>query len=78
MNKRPTSDQIAKFRYEANRCRGFDKEFMTLVANALLESIDPTTLSRMRACIYMGDDLTWVIAKLKESQNTFAIGSEVI
>jgi hypothetical protein len=78
MTKQPSSEQIEKFRFEAKRCKGHDKEFMTLVGNALLESIDPTTLFKMRAAIYMGEDITWVIEKLKAAQNTFAIGSEVI
>jgi hypothetical protein len=78
MNHQPTAEQIKKFRFEAKRCKGGDPEFMTLVGNALLTSISPMTLLKMRAALYMGEDLTWVISKLKQAQNTFAIGSEVI
>jgi hypothetical protein len=76
MNKQSSPDQIRRFRFEANRSKGYDKEFMALVANASLQDIDPTTLHRMRAAIYMGDDLTWVKSKLIEVKNTFT--SEVI
>lgn len=78
MNKRPTPDQIRAFRFEAKRCKGHDKDFMRLVGNALLESIDPTTLYNMRTDLYAGINFEWVKRILEEHQNTFAIGSEVI
>lgn len=71
MNKQPSTQAIAKFRFEAKRCRGWDKEFMILVDNSLLESIDPTTLRRMKDAIYQNRDLEWVISQLENARKTF-------
>jgi hypothetical protein len=76
MNKQPSNEQIQNFKYKVKiKC---DKRLTAATANACLQAIDPTTLSRMGAAIYMPDtDYEWVINKLEEHKNTFDT-SEVI
>jgi hypothetical protein len=67
MNHQATAEDIQKFKFEVKRrC---DDDLTDAARNALLSAFDKGTLFRMRADIYMGRDINWVISALWNHQN---------
>lgn len=81
MNHSPTPETIKRFRFEANRSRGYDKEFIALVANGMYELSSDNELRKMTSDLFMGRDFDHIVNRLKQLQPTFnniEVESEVI